>query len=176
MARRIRVGAFTRPLASRPVPTFRWVCSRRSSSVFRRCSPASTSLTTIHRLRAPGMTFFTHAPVSLGRLCHIMDANPGNAGAGSDIVARHPGACGRYRHLRPSQGRRSVALPTHVLDLLAPGGLHHDSARHGRYHGNLADVRPAHDLWLQSHRVFEHCDCRVRELGLGAPYVHERHE
>ena len=86
------------------------------------------------------------------------------------------GARLRHRRLRPGQGRRSAPLPAPLLDLLAPGRLHHDPAGHGRHHRDHPHLRAPDDLRLQGDRLLLDRHRRARIARLGAPHVHERHE
>ena len=89
-------------------------------------------IVTIHRMRAPGLTWFrlplfvwAHYATSLIMIL------------GTPVVAITRAAGGRrtraaHGNLRPGARRRSGALPAPLLVLLAPGGLHHDPAGDGR--------------------------------------------
>ena len=85
-------------------------------------------IVTIHRMRAPGMTWFrlplfvwAHYATSLIQVL----GHAGHRHHDADAVRR---ARLRLRHLRSGARRRPGALPAPVLVLLAPGRLHHDSA------------------------------------------------
>ena len=89
-------------------------------------------IVTIHKMRAPGMTWF--------RLPLFIWAHYATAlimVLGTPVIAITLVMVGAERllhlgHLRPEAGRRPGALPAPVLVLLAPGGLHHDPAGDGR--------------------------------------------
>ena len=90
-------------------------------------------IVTIHRLRAPGMTWFRFP---LFRLVALRDqsiilvlATPVLA---MTLLLVSLERLLRRRHFRPSARRRSAAVPASVLVLLASGRLHHDLAWHGR--------------------------------------------
>ena len=75
-------------------------------------------ITTIHRMRAPGMTWhrmplFVWSLYATGWIQVL--ATPI---IGHHLGAGHPGTLLQHRRLRPGQGRRPAALPAHVLDLL----------------------------------------------------------
>ena len=89
-------------------------------------------IVTVHRMRAPGMTWFAHAAVRLGALRHRADPGARHARAGRHHRAAVLRARLPHRHLRPRAGRRPGAVPAPLLVLLAPRRLHHDSAGHGR--------------------------------------------
>ena len=89
-------------------------------------------IVTIHRMRAPGMTWNTAAAVSLVELRRRRHHGAGHAGAGHHPAAGGAGARIQHRRLQPATGRRPASVPAPLLVLLASGGLHHDSARHGR--------------------------------------------
>ncbi len=96
-------------------------------------------IVTIHRMRCPGMTWFRMPLFVWSHYAAIAADGARHAGAGHRDGAGRAGAHRRHRRLRPHQGRRSAALPASLLVLLAPGRLHHDSARHGRHlRGHLA--------------------------------------
>ena len=102
------------------------------------------------------MTLVPHAALRAGR----STPRPGSRSWPRPIIAITlllviAGAVLRHRHLRPGQGRRPDPLPAPLLDLLAPGGLHHDPAGHGRHHRDHPDLRPADHLRLQGHRLLE---------------------
>jgi cytochrome c oxidase subunit 1 len=80
---------------------------------------------TVHRMRAPGMTW---SRLPLFVWSHYAVGYAGNRdhiGAGRPRTGPEPG------DLRPHARRRSGAVPAPVLVLLAPRGLHHDSAVDG---------------------------------------------
>ncbi len=93
-------------------------------------------IVTIHRMRAPGMTWRRLPLFCLGALRHQHHSGAGYAGRG-----HHPGAGGARASLPPRRfqsraRRRPAPVPASVLVLLAPCRLHHDSARHGRHQRN----------------------------------------
>ncbi len=71
------------------------------------------------------------------------------------------------------QGRRPDRLPAHVLVLLPPGGLHHDSASVWDDFRDFASSRPQADFWVSGDRLLQSCyqlpgiDC------VGTPHVHQ---
>ena len=80
----------------------------------------------------PGHDVVPAAAVRLGTLCGLHPDGSRHAGAGHHAGAGCAGTHHRHRRLRSDQGRRSAAVSAFVLVLLAPCGLHHDSAGHGR--------------------------------------------
>ena len=85
-------------------------------------------IVTIHRMRAPGMTWFrlplfvwAHYATSLVQVL-------GTPVIAITIVMLGVERALRLRHLRPGPRRRPGAVPAPVLVLLAPGRLHHDPA------------------------------------------------
>ena len=63
----------------------------------------------------------------------------------------------------PAYRRRSGAVPALLLVLFASGGVHHDSAGHGRYQRNHSDLRRKKRFSATGHRVLERC-ARAVEL------------
>ena len=85
-------------------------------------------IVTIHRMRAPGMTWFrlplfvwAHYATSLVQVL-------GTPVIAITIVMLAVERALRLRHLRSGPRRRPGAVPAPVLVLFAPGGLHHDPA------------------------------------------------
>ena len=131
-------------------------------------------IVTIHKMRAPGMTWF-RLPLFIWSLYStsliLVLATP---------VLAITLACDRHRthlarrHLRSESRGRSGALPAHVLVLLPPSGLHHDPAGDGSGertdHLFLAEA----DFRLLLHRVLERGDRGDRIPGLGTPHVREQ--
>ncbi len=131
-------------------------------------------ITTIHRLRAPGMSWFRMPLFVWGLYATAWTQVLATPVVGINlllIIAERLFGIGVFD---PAKGRRSDPLPASLLDLLAPRRLHHDSARDG---GDLRDhacVRPADDLRVQVHRVFEHRHRLGGRAGVGPPHVRER--
>ena len=88
-------------------------------------------LTTIHRLRAPGMTWFK-MPLFVWALYATawiqVIATPVLA---ITFVAHHRREGIQCRNFRPVERWRSCPVPAFVLDLFSPGGLHYDSSADG---------------------------------------------
>ena len=86
-------------------------------------------IVTIHRMRAPGLTWFR-----LPLFCWSNYATGLIMVLGTPVVAITLLLVAleralSHRNLRSGPGRRPAAVPASLLVLLAPGGLHHDSAR-----------------------------------------------
>ena len=75
----------------------------------------------------------------------------------------------------PARGGDPRPVSAPVLDLLAPGRVHHDPAGHGRGVGDHPDLLAKDDLRLQVHRVLVGGDRLDRLAGLGPPHVHLGH-
>ena len=88
-------------------------------------------ITTVHMLRAPGLTWFRLAADGMGALRHQHRDGAGDAGAVDVAAADRRRALAGRADLRPRKGRRSAAVPAPVLVLQPSGRLHHDTAWHG---------------------------------------------
>ena len=131
-------------------------------------------IVTIHRMRAPGLTWFrlplfvwAHYATSL-----VMILGTPVIAITLTLVAAERAL--RPRHLRPDARRRPGALPAPVLVLLAPGRLHHDPAGHGRHQRAGRRLLAQADLRLQLRRVLEPRDRRPRLPRLGPPPVRQQ--
>ena len=129
-------------------------------------------VTTIHRMRAPGMDWFK-MPLFVWSLY----ATAWVQILATPIIGITLLLVGIERMFGvgifdPALGGDPVLYPASVLDLLASGGVHHDPARAGRRLGDPSGVRAAHDLRLQVHRVLQPRDRVLRLARLGAPHVH----
>jgi cytochrome c oxidase subunit 1 len=89
-------------------------------------------IVTVHRMRAPGMTWLRMPLFVWSHYATSADSGAGHAGAGRHHRAAVLRARLPHRHFRPGAGRRPGAVPAPVLVLLAPRGLHHGAAGHGR--------------------------------------------
>ena len=131
-------------------------------------------MVTIHRMRAPGLTWFRLPLFVWAIYATSLVQILGTPVIAITVLALADRALPPLRHLRPGARRRPGALPAHVLVLLAPGGLHHDPAADGR------DQRSHRGFFAQEHlRLFlcgvlksGHRDLRIP--GLGAPHVRVR--
>ena len=110
-------------------------------------------IVTIHKMRAPGLTWFrlplfvwAHYATSLIRSWARRWSR-----SRSLLVALE--RLLPPRHLRPGARRRPGPVPAPVLVLLAPGGLHHDPAGHGRDQRARRLLLAQADLRLQVHRL-----------------------
>ncbi len=131
-ARRTRAGPSTCPTASGPGTNVSLAVFGVFVLGFSSMLTGLNFITTIHRLRAPGMTWF-RMPLFTWSLyatawVQIL-ATPIIAITLLLIIVERLFGVGL---LRPGQGRRPDPVPAPVLDLFPPGGLHHDPAGHGR--------------------------------------------
>ena len=133
-------------------------------------------IVTMHRMRAPGHDVVPDAAVRVGPLRDQPDHDAGHAGGGHHDPARGLRARAARRRLRPDDRRRPGAVPAPVLVLLAPGGLHHGAAGHGRHQRDRRGLLAEEHLRLQLHRVLEPGDRGHRLPGLGPPHVRRRRD
>ena len=131
-------------------------------------------IVTIHKMRAPGMTWgrlplfvWGHYATSLIQVL------------GTPVIAITMVLLGLERvlhagHLRSDRGRRPGAVSAPVLVLLAPGGLHHDSAGHGGDQRNRNVLFAQSDLRLQLRGVLQHRHRGAGIPGLGTSFVCRR--
>ena len=138
---------------SRPTTRTRYVVATALGIFITGFSSIFTGLNfivTIHRMRAPGLTWFRLPLFIWSTLRDEPDHRARHAGHRH----HHPAGGGREgpasRHLRSEAGRRSGALPALVLVLLPPGGVHHDPAGHGREQRAGGGVRPQEGVRLQA--------------------------
>ena len=131
-------------------------------------------IVTMHRMRAPGMTWFRLPLFVWAQYATSLRDDPRHAGHRHHGAARRRGTHARTRVLRSAARRRPGALPASVLVLLAPGGLHHDPAGHGRHQRTGGrDVAQA-DLRLQLRGVLEPRHRHPRLPRLGASPVRQQ--
>ena len=132
-------------------------------------------MVTIHRMRAPGLTWFRLPlfvwAVYATSLIQIL----GTPVVAITVLMVAHGALRQPRHLRPGARRRPGALPAPVLVLLAPGRLHHDPAADGRHQRGHRVLLAQAGLRLLVRRVLQPGDRGVRLPRLGAPPVRGRH-
>ena len=88
-------------------------------------------IVTVHRMRAPGMTWFRMPLFVWANYATSLIQVLGTPVLAVTIVLLFVRARLPPRHLRSGARRRSGALPAPVLVLLAPGRVHHGAARHG---------------------------------------------
>ena len=89
-------------------------------------------IVTIHRMRAPGMTWFRLPLFVWAHYATSLIMILGTPVIAITVLLVGGRARAAHRHLRSGARRRPGALPAPVLVLLAPGGLHHDPAGDGR--------------------------------------------
>ena len=102
-------------------------------------------IVTIHRMRAPGLTWFRLPLFVWAHYATSIIMILGTPVMAITILLVGIGARLSHRHLRSRARRRPAALPAPLLVLLAPGGLHHDPA------GDGCDQRVDHLLLAQAH-------------------------
>ncbi len=129
---------------------------------------------TIHKMRAPGMTWFRMPLFLWAMYATSIIQILGTPVLAITLALVAAGTAFPRGHLRPGGGRRPDSLPAPVLVLLAPGGLHHDSALDGcDQRADNVLCEEAH-LRLQLRGVFE-CGHRGDLLPrMGPPHVCER--
>ena len=86
-------------------------------------------IVTIHKMRAPGLTWFRPAAVLMVDLRHERDLRAGYAGSRDRDVAAGDRTGVPHRHLRPADRWRPDSVPAHVLVLQPPGCVHYDPAQ-----------------------------------------------
>ena len=131
-------------------------------------------IVTVHRMRAPGLTWFRLPLFVWAQYATSLVMILGTPVIAITLVLvmaeRTLGLAG----LRSEDRRRPGALPAPVLVLLAPGRLHHDPAGHGRRQrarrGRLAQA----GLRLLVRRVLEPRDRDPRLPRVGPPPVREQ--
>ena len=133
-------------------------------------------VTTIHRLRAEGMTW-GRLPLFVWSLyatawVQIL-ATPILGITLVLVIAERVLGTGLFD---PGTRRGSAHVPASVLDLFPPGGLHHDPAGDGGDFRDHSGLCPEADFRLQDDRLLQPRHRRGRFAGLGAPHVHQRHE
>ena len=172
----IPAGRFTRPTArsrrtTTSCPTLIGIVIAGFSSIF----TGLNFIVTIHRLRAPGLTWW-RLPIFVWTIYAtsfiFLLAVPVLAMALILVIVER---LLQHRHLRSGPGRRSAAVSAPVLVLLAPGRLHHDPAGHGHRQRGHPLLRPQEPVRLHVRRLVELRHRRARLSGLGASHVRGRH-
>ena len=133
-------------------------------------------IVTIHRMRAPGMTWFRLPLFVWAHYATSLIMILGTPVVAITILLRGVRARAARRHLRPDDRRRPGALPAPVLVLLAPGGLHHGAAGHGRHQRAHRRLLAQEHLRLQLRRLLEPGDRGHRLPGVGPPHVRGRRD
>ncbi len=124
-------------------------------------------IVTIHRMRAPGLTWFR---LPLFVWAHYATSMIQVLGTPVVAVTLFLLVLERglpHRILRSRLRRRPGAVPAHVLVLLASGRLHHDSAVDGRGDRDHHHVQFEEAFRLHVHRVFQRGDRGLRIPRLG---------
>ena len=122
-----------------------------------------------------GHDVLSDAAVPVVAVRHQRHLRAGHAGAGDHADPAGVRACLPCRRVRSRARRRSAAVPAPVLVLLAPGGVHHDPAGHGRGQRDHHHFRAEGHLRLQVHRLVQHLHRGDRLLRVGPPHVRRRH-
>ena len=181
-----RCAAHARPAASTPAGP----STRRTARTYSNTNVIPTALgifitgfssiltglnfiVTIHRMRAPGLTWFRLPLFVWAHYATSLIMVLGTPVIAITILLVGARARLPHRHLRPGARRRSGALPAPVLVLLAPGGLHHDPARHGRGQRDHHLLLAQEHLRLQLHRLLQPRHRAARLPGLGPPHVRQ---
>ena len=132
-------------------------------------------MVTIHRMRAPGLTWFRLPLFVWAIYATSLVQILGTPVIAITVLALAVERVLALRHLRPGARRRPGALPAPVLVLLAPGGLHHDPAADGRDQRGHRLLLAQEHLRLLVRRVLEPGDRHLRLPRVGAPPVRRRH-
>ena len=90
-------------------------------------------IVTIHRMRAPGLTWFRLPLFVWAHYATSLIMILGTPVLAITVLLVAAERVLHLGHLRPGARRRPGPLPAPVLVLLAPGGLHHDPAGDGRH-------------------------------------------
>ena len=105
-------------------------------------------IVTIHKMRAPGMTWFRLPLFVWAQYATSLIMVLATPVLAMTLLLVASSGCLRRRHLRPGAGRRPDAVPAPVLVLLAPGRLHHGAAGDGRGQRDRPLLLAAADLRL----------------------------
>ena len=128
-------------------------------------------IVTIHKMRAPGLTWF-RMPLFLW----AMYATSLIMVLGTPVLAitifllalEHLFHVGNFQS---GAWRRSTLIPTYVLVLFASGRVHHDFAGHGSGQRNHRVLLAQKNFRLFDRCIFQRGDCRSWFPGLGTSYV-----
>ena len=126
-------GPSTRPTRA-PTPTRTWSLTAMGVFItgFSSILTGLNFIVTIHKMRAPGLTWFRLPLFVWAHYATALIMVLGTPVLAITILLLALERLFHDRHLRPGPGRRPGALPALLLVLLPPGGLHHDPAGHGR--------------------------------------------
>ena len=131
-------------------------------------------IVTIHKMRAPGLTWFRMPLFVWAHYATSIIQMLGTPVIAVTILLVAVERALPPRLLRPDARRRPGAVPAPVLVLLAPGRLHHDPAGHGRDQRARDLLLAQAHLRLRVHRHVERGDRGARLPGLGPPHVRVR--
>ncbi len=132
-------------------------------------------IVTIHKMRAPGMTWF-RLPLFIwsyyATSIIFVLANAGDCHFDGAHCAR---ACGRNWRFRSNEGWRPSSIPTSLLVLFSSCRICHDLAGNGGHLGNDLLLLQKEGIWLLCGGVLIGRDCCLCVFCLGAPHVHHGH-
>ena len=131
-------------------------------------------IVTIHKMRAPGMTWFRMPLFIWAHYATALIFVLGTPVIAITLVMVGAERLLRPGHLRSETRRRPGALPAPVLVLLAPGGLHHDPAGHGHHERTGGGVLAQGHLRLLLRRVLEPRHRRGGLPRVGSPHVRQQ--
>ena len=130
-------------------------------------------IVTVHKMRAPGMTWFRMPLFVWAQYATSIVMILGTPVLAITIFLLMLEAGDAGRHLRPRPRGRPDFVPAPVLVLLAPGRVHHD---HPRLRGDQRDhplLLAAEDLRLSVHGRGDDGDRPARLPRLGPPHVRQ---
>ena len=132
-------------------------------------------IVTIHRMRAPGMTWF-RLPLFIwsyyATSIIFVLATPVVAMSMVLIVLERVTG---HRHLRSDEGWRSASISASLLVLFSSRRVCHDPARYGSYIGSHSMLLPKAGLRIYRRRVLLGVHCSLQLLCLGPSHVHHGH-
>ena len=129
-------------------------------------------IVTIHRMRAPGMTWF-RMPLfvwsNYAASILMVLGTPVLAIAIVLVALERTLGIGVFD---PTKGGDPLLFPASLLVLLAPRRVHHDSAGYGCHLGGNQHLQPEAGLRVYRCGLFIGRHCPLRLLRVGAPHVH----
>ena len=131
-------------------------------------------IVTVHTMRAPGMTWFRLPLFVWAHYATSLVMILGTPVIAITVLLLALERLARVGIFDPAIGGDPILFQHLVLVLFASGGLHYDSAGHGRGLGTDFQFLAQKDFRLRIYRVFFDCDCRFRLSRLGTSYVRQR--